>query len=74
MKAAVYQVIGYPNNFRYSEVSEFDTMREARAAANERNRENANQMGKSLREYMNTLSEERKFYAGKTGLNGWRIQ
>ena len=74
MKASVYEVRGCMGSQSYKEVAQFDTMKEAIADEIERNEERAGMEGKSLREFMAELNHEGHFFAGKRGLDGWRLQ
>ena len=74
MKSAIYEVVGCIGSQEYREITECDTMKEARHMARERNDARAGMRGKSLREFMRDLNDEGKFFAAKAGLNGWRLQ
>lgn len=49
-------------------------MREAKAEAKRLNNDRAGMQGKSLREFMNDLNDESKFFAGKAGNDGAPLQ
>ena len=49
-------------------------MREAKAEAKKLNNERAGMQGKSLREFMDELNDEGKFFAGKAGNDGSPLQ
>lgn len=74
MKSAVYEVIGCIGSQKFRERAEYDTMREAKAEAKRRNNERAGNQGKSLKEFMDDLNDEGKFFAGKAGNDGWALQ
>ena len=74
MKSAVYEVVGCIGSQKFRERAEYDTMREAKAEAKRLNEHRADMQGKSLREFMNDLNDERKFFAGKVGNDGAPLQ
>ncbi|MBU6182613.1 MAG: hypothetical protein KGR46_07370 [Verrucomicrobia bacterium] len=74
MKSAVYEVTGCIGSQKFRERSEYDTMREAKAEAKRLNNHRAGMQGKSLREFMDDLNDEGKFFAGKAGNNGAPLQ
>jgi hypothetical protein len=74
MKSSVYEVIGCMGSQHYREISTHDTKREANAEAKRRNQDRAGMQGKSLREFLDDLNDEAKFFAGKSGFDGQRLQ
>jgi hypothetical protein len=74
MKSAIYEVTGCMGSQKFKEKAEYDTMHEAKAEAKELNNERAGMQGKSLREFMDNLNDEGKFFAGKAGNDGAPLQ
>jgi hypothetical protein len=74
MKSAIYEVIGCIGSQKFRERAQYNTMREARAEAKKLNNDRAGMQGKSLREFMNDVNDEGKFFAGKTGNNEAPLQ
>lgn len=74
MKSAIYEVVGCIGSQKFRERDEFETMPEAKAEARRRNEERAGMQGKSLKEFMNDLNDEGKFFAGKAGNDGSALQ
>jgi hypothetical protein len=74
MKSAIYEVTGCIGSQKFRERAGYDTMREARAEAKRLNNERAGMQGKSLREFMDDLNDEGKFFAGKAGNDGSALQ
>ena len=74
MKSSVYEVTGCIGSQHYREISTHDSKKEADQEAKSRNKDRAGMQGKSLREFMNDLNDESKFFAGKSGSNGQALQ
>jgi hypothetical protein len=74
MKSSVYEVTGCIGSQKFREKAEYDTMRKAKAEAKRLNNERAGMQGKSLREFMDDLNDEGKFFAGKAGNDGSPLQ
>jgi len=74
MKSAVYEVIGCIGSQKFRERSEYATMREAKAEAKRLNNDRAGSQGKSLRQFMDDINDESKFFAGRAGNDGTPLQ
>ena len=74
MKSAIYEVTGCMGSQKFRERAEYDTMREAKVEAKRLNNERAGMQGKSLREFMDDLNDEAKFFTGKAGNDGAPLQ
>lgn len=74
MKSAIYEVTGCMGSQKFRERAEYDTMRDAKVEAKRLNNERAGMQGKSLREFMDDLNDEGKFFTGKAGNDGAPLQ
>lgn len=73
MNSSVYQIRGCYGSQQYIEVESNLSFKDARREARLRNQSNADGLGITLREYLNTINPEGRFSSGRSGQDGTKV-